>query len=381
MNSRERVLAAVNHREPDRVPVDMNGTIVTSLTRIAYERLRDYLGLPPDVEPEVSHFAMDTVRAQQDLLRHYAIDTRSIGMGAPSVFKGGMLPDGTQLDEFHIRWRKASYYWDVIEHPLADKTLAELPSAFWPDEHDAGRYQGLRERAKRLYETTDACLVLDIPGLGPFEGGCFLRGHGNFCTDLYTDPGYALAVMDKVTDSMILFWDHLLGEVGEYVQVVAQGDDVGMQSNPYISPDMYRKLVKPRKKRLFDFIHQRTKAKIFYHSCGSVFDLIPDFIEEGVDILNPIQRSAAKMDIGRLKREFGSELCFWGGGIDVQSQLPFLSPDAIEDVVKETIDILAPGGGFVFFPSHNIQPDVTPERIDRMYRAVLRHGVYRGGQE
>jgi uroporphyrinogen decarboxylase len=134
---------------------------------------------------------------------------------------------------------------------------------------------------------------------------------------------------------------------------------------------MYRKFVKPRHKRLFDFIHSKTDAKIFYHSCGSVYDLIPDFIEEGVDILNPVQRSAAKMDITRLKKEFGSEICFWGGGIDVQQQLPFLTPDEIEDEVKHTLDILGPGGGFVFFPSHNIQADVTPERIDRMYRTVL----------
>ena len=376
MTSRERVQATLEHHEPDRVPVDMNATIVTSLTRIAYQNLLEFLSFPPDRTPEVSHFAMDTVRARDDLLDRYGVDTRSIGMGVPFGFREEKLADGTLYDEYHIRWRKASYYWDVIEHPLADKGIDDLPTVPWPDEQDDGRYQGMRERAKKLFETTDTCLVVDIPGLGPFEGGCFLRGHANFCADFYENPAYAEAVMDKVTDTMILFWDRILQEVGEFVQVVAQGDDVGMQENTYISPAMYRKFVKPRKKRLFDFIHSRTKAKIFYHSCGSVYDLVPDFIEEGVDILNPIQRSAAKMDIGRLKREFGRELTFWGGGIDVQSQLPHGSLVEIEDIVKQTIDIMAPGGGFVFFPSHNIQADVSADRIDRVFQTVMKHGKY-----
>ncbi len=376
MDSRERIMNAVEHREPDRVPLDLNGTIVTSLTRIAYQRLRNYLGFDEDPDPEISHFAMDTVRAREDILRHYQIDTRAVAMREPFGFSMDFLPDGTVYDEYGIRWRKAAYYYDVIEHPLAGKEAADLDNIPWPDEHDSGRYRGLKEDAKRLYESTDKCLVADIPGLGPFEGGCFLRGHAEFCTDLYTDPGFAEAVMDRVTDSMILFWGHILDEVGEYVHIVAQGDDVGMQCNPYISPQMYRTFVKPRKKRLFDFIHSRTNAKIFYHSCGSVYDLIPDFIEEGVDILNPLQRSAAKMDIKKLKKEFGFDLCFWGGGIDVQQQLPFLSLQEIEDVVKETIDVLAPGGGFVFFPSHNIQADVTPERIDRVFQTVLEYGKH-----
>lgn len=194
--------------------------------------------------------------------------------------------------------------------------------------------------------------------------------------DLYVEPDYAEAIMDKITDSMIKFWGNILDEVGNFIQVAAQGDDVGMQRNPYISPEMYRKYVKPRQKRLFDFIHSKTEAKIFYHSCGSVYDLVPDFIEIGVDILNPVQRSAAKMDIRKLKSEFGNDICFWGGGIDVQQQLPFLELDEIEAVVKETIDIMAPGGGFVFFPSHNIQADVAPERIDRMYKAVVKYCDY-----
>jgi uroporphyrinogen decarboxylase len=376
MTSRERVLAAAEHREPDKVPVDLNGTMVTSLTRVAYTNLRDFLKLEPHPDPVVSHFAMDTVRAKNDMHDLYEIDTECIGLRPPQNGKDEHLPNGDYMDEYGHVWRQASYYWDVVKHPFADIGKEEIDKMPWPDEHDKGRYAGLREEAKHLRETTDSCIVFEIPGLGPFEGGCFLRGHGNFCTDLYADPVFAEAVLDKVTDSMILFWGHILEEVGDLVDVVAQGDDVGMQKSPFLSPDMYRKFIKPRKKRMFDFIHSKTDAKIFYHSCGSIYDYIPDFIEEGVDILNPIQRSAAKMDIAVLKKEFGRDVCFWGGGIDVQQELPFLSLSEIEDEVKRTLDIMAPGGGYVFFPSHNIQADVTPDRIDRMYKTVLDNRNY-----
>ena len=376
MNSRERVVAALNHKEPDKLPIDLNGTLVTALTRIAYENLRQYLGLEPDNDPNISSREMDTVRSLEDVLNHYQIDTRCIHLKAGLLSTSREMPDGTYYDAFGIRWKKASFYYDAIERPLAGKTIKDLDTAPWPERYDAGKVAGLREEARALYENTDYCLVADIPGLGPFEGACFTRGHDQFCMDLYLDIPFAEALLDKITDTIIAFWDQFLDKVGDYVQVCAQGDDVGMQSSPFISPDMYRRFVKPRQKRLFDFIHSKTDAKIFYHSCGSVYDLIPDFIEIGVDILNPVQRSAAKMDIEVLKREFGKDIYFWGGGIDVQQQLPYLSLPEIEDVVKRTIDILGPGGGFVFFPSHNIQADITPERFDRVFQTVLKNRDY-----
>lgn len=376
MTSRERLLCALDHKEPDKVPLDLNGTIVTSLTRIAYQKLREHLGFDPDPEPEVSHFAMDTVRARQDLIEHYEVDTASAAMRTPFGFQMEFQEDGTVYDEYNLRWKQTSFYYDVVEHPLASAAVEELDNAVWPKEDDPGRYRGLRDDIEALCDRSDACIVADIPGLGPFEGGCFLRGHAEFCTDLYADPAFAEALLDKVTDSMIRFWDNILSEIGDLIDVAAQGDDVGMQTSTYISPEMYRRFVKPRQKRLFEFIRSKTKAKIFYHSCGSVYDFIPDFIEMGVDVLNPVQRSAAKMEIGRLKREFGSDIAFWGGGIDVQQQLPYASTSEIADIVKETMDIMAPGGGFVFFPTHNIQADVSPDRIDAMFEAVRRYRDY-----
>jgi uroporphyrinogen decarboxylase len=161
--------------------------------------------------------------------------------------------------------------------------------------------------------------------------------------------------------------------VDGYVQVVAQGDDLGTQRGPWISPAMYRKLIKPHHKRLYDFIHSRTDAKVFMHSCGSVYDLIPDLIEVGVEVLNPIQRSAAKMDITNLKREFGKDLTFWGGGIDVQQVLPYATPDQIKAETHQSMDVLGKDGGYMFCAAHNIQPDVTPDRFDAMYQAALNY--------
>jgi uroporphyrinogen decarboxylase len=184
----------------------------------------------------------------------------------------------------------------------------------------------------------------------------------------------ALAILDKVTETDVALWDLFLQNVDGYVQVVAQGDDLGTQLSPWIAPDMNRTLIKPYHQRLYDFIHSKTQAKVFMHSCGSVFDLIPDLIEAGVQILNPLQRSAAKMDIVKMKQEFGTELCFWGGGIDVQQVLPFATLPQIEAEVSHSIDVLGRDGGYVFCAAHNIQPDVSPDRIDAMYMAALEHG-------
>jgi uroporphyrinogen decarboxylase len=149
-----------------------------------------------------------------------------------------------------------------------------------------------------------------------------------------------------------------------------------MQTSLFISPKMYRQFIKPCHQRIYDIIHSKTEAKVFVHSCGSIYDIIPDLIEIGVDILNPLQYGAAKMDRARLKKEFGEDLCFWGGGIDVQQVLPNASLDEIEEEVQRTIEIMAPGGGYVFVPTHNIQPDVTPDRLDKVYETALKYRHY-----
>jgi len=161
--------------------------------------------------------------------------------------------------------------------------------------------------------------------------------------------------------------------VGDYVQVVCQGDDIGMQSGLIISPELYRRFIKPCHRRIFEKIRSRTGAKIFMHSCGSIFEIIPDLIELGVEALNPIQRNAAKMNIFHLKQEFGHDLCFWGGGIDVQRDLPTADLEEIERIIQETLKQVGRGGGYIFALTHNIQPDVEPNKVDKAYQSALEY--------
>jgi uroporphyrinogen decarboxylase len=374
MNHRERVLAALDHRETDRVPLDMGSTIVTTLTRLAYQPLREHLGLPPDETPSISHRQMDTVYPREDLLARYDIDCRAVYLKGPWEFETKDLPGDRFTDEYGLLWEKASFYYDVVGRPFADlERPSDLATVQWPNPYDPGRLAGVREEARRLHEETDFLVVADIMCLGPFEGACFLRGYEQFCMDLYWNLDMAHAILEKVTETDIALWDLFLENVGAHAQVVAQGDDLGTQRGTWTAPDMYRSLIKPYHQRLYDFIHSKTKAKVFMHSCGSVFDIIPDLIDVGVDILNPIQRSAAKMDIATMKQEFGRDLCFWGGGIDVQQVLPFASHERIRDEVAYSIDTLGKDGGYVFCPAHNVQPDVSPDRIDVMYQAALAH--------
>ncbi|MBP1777148.1 MAG: putative methyltransferase [candidate division NC10 bacterium] len=209
-----------------------------------------------------------------------------------------------------------------------------------------------------------------------FEQGWALRGFENFYTDLVAEPEFAEALMQGVADYQIALYEHILAEVGPYVDVVMVAEDLGSQDGPLISPHTYRGMIKPVQKRIWHFIKSRTNARLFLHSCGSVRRYIPDLIELGVDILNPVQVAAAEMDPAELKREFGKDLTFWGGGCDTQRVLTFGTRDDVEREVRLRIRELGPGGGFVFNQIHNIQPGVPAENIVRMFDTVLTHGVY-----
>jgi uroporphyrinogen decarboxylase len=374
INSRERVLTALNHEEPDVVPIDMGSTENTTLCELAYLNLREYLGLEPDQDPYVINLMMGSVFPKEDLLLHYKIDFRPIRPSSTYIPKIEKLPDGDFYDEYRIRWRKAGFYYDMVEHPLKNFDYAGISSFQFPDPDDPKRRAGLKDQAKFLNEETDFAISVGHIAMGPFEMSGNLRSYEKFLTDIYCEPKIANKLLDKSLESAIEFWQVYLEEVGDYVQVVCQGDDLGTQIGPWISPKMYREWIKPRHKKLFDFIRTKTNAKIFLHSCGSVYDLIPDLIEAGVEILSPVQRSAAKMDLRKLKKDFGNDICFWGGGIDTQYFLPNASVLEIQDHVKETIDIMAPGGGYVFVPVHNIQSNIEPDKIDAIYQTAMKYG-------
>ena len=372
MTSRQRVMMAIDHKETDRVPLDFGSTMVSALTLGAYNKLRNFLGLEKNPNPVISNRNMFSVFPKDDILEYYNLDCHSVHGVTVGFFNAEYFPDTEEyIDEYNVKWRSASFYFDVVGRPLADKKKEDLKTAKWPDTSDKRRVSGLRKEAKRLFKETDYCLVLDIMCNGPFEQACKLRGHDKFLLDLYIDRPYAEELMDRIIQKDMELWDMYLDEIKDYVQIVAQGDDVGMQTGLFLSPKMYREIIKPYEKRLFDFIHSKTKAKLFYHSCGSVYDIIPDLIEIGVDILNPVQTGAAKMDLISLKKEFGKDITFWGGGIDTQMKLNRLSVMEIKEEVRRNIEIMGPGGGYIFAPTHNIQADVPPEKIDAIYQAAF----------
>jgi uroporphyrinogen decarboxylase len=379
LNSRQRVNTALNHSEPDKVPIDLGSTENTTITRIAYLNLRQHLGMEIDPDPFVINRQMDSVYPKEDLLERYGVDFRPVKPSPTWKSETREMHDDSFYDELGIRWKKASYYYDMVEHPMRGYTLDEIINTRWPDPFTPGRVAGIRAQAQDLHENTDRAIVVGHIIWGPFELACAVRGYEQFLVDFYQDTKLAETLLDKNLELAISFWDAYLTEVGEFVQVAAQGDDLGMQTGSIISPKMYRKFIKPRHKQLFDFIRSKSNAKIFLHSCGSVFDLIPDFIEAGVDILSPVQFTAANMDLEKLKKTFGKDLTFWGGGVDTQQMLPRGSIAEIKDQVSRIFDILAPGGGFVFVPVHNIQADISPERSHAVYETALVKRAYRTG--
>jgi len=373
MDSRERLLTALKHQEPDRIPIDLGG-LPSGIEVEAYDNLKKLIGF----QGETKTFVRDHAEIDEPVLERFGVDTRYIRIKPPRGYTRTLDKNNSYADIWGTRWAKppSSLYWDMVDYPIKEPTMEALRNYSWPDPDDPGLVEGLRERAKKLYETTGYALVVDLTGFGVFEQGWALRGMENFFMDFAADQRFAEALMQRVADYKISLWGHILDAVGEYVQVVMEADDMGTQQGPMVSPEAYRRLIKPAQKRVWQFIKSRTPAFLFLHSCGSVREFIPDFIEMGLDILNPVQVAAKDMDPVVLKREFGKDLTFWGGGCDTQHVLPFGAPDDVEKEVRRRVSELAQGGGFVFNQVHNIQPHVPPENILRMFETALRYGTY-----
>jgi uroporphyrinogen decarboxylase len=373
MTSRERVLAALNHTEPDRVPLDLGG-LATTIESVPYEELKTYLGL----KGETKTFLRDHVEPPQELLDRFGIDTRYVRLKPPKNFKTHIEPDNSYLDEWGTRWKKppSSLYWDPVEHPLKDADVEDLEGYPWPDPDDPGRVEGLRDEAKRLRAETDYAIIADMPVLGLFESGWVtLRGAEQYFMDMAINKPFIRALMEILTDLQIRFYKNYMDAVGDCIDIVVVADDLGSENGLLVSLDHYRELVKPYQRRLWQSIKENTDAHLFLHCCGSIHPLISDLIELGVDILNPVQVSAKNMDTQRLKSEFGDRITFWGG-IDTQHVLPFGSPEDVKNEVKKRIADLAPGGGYVLTAVHNIQAAVKPENICAMYDAARSYGRY-----
>ncbi len=373
MKPRERVLAALNHEEPDRVPLDLGGTLATSINIGAYEKLKSHLKL--DSPSRILSLRSMIADIEEEVLLRYEVDTRSLpllGNSRPTE----PLADGAFQDEWGVVRKQAdphAHFMDVVNPLDGERTLDDLENYPWPDAEDAGYTDGLAEAAEQAHRETDYAVILTLP-VGPLHLSQWLRGYESWMMDLAGNREFFEALMDKVIDIWLRISTRMLEAVGSNVDILFYGDDVAYQHGPMMRHETYEKQVKPYQQRIFDLLKGHG-AKILYHSCGSVVTLVDDFIELGVDALNPVQVSAAEMDTARLKHDFGDRIAFWGG-IDTQRVLPQGTPDEVRAEVRRRIRDLAPGGGYVLCPVHNIQREVPPENIEAMYQEALSSGRY-----
>ena len=382
MNPRERVMLALNHKEPDRIPIDLGGSICSSIHRDAYIELKKYLGMDLE-EIRMADYVQQLPYLDGALLERFGVDFRMVQLPAATAPDLHIFEEGDYY-AFVDRWGSKLYmpkdgglYFDWVDFPIKKATMEALDNYTWPQPDPPEYNAQLREQAEYLYQNTNYALVGSaVIGGGIFEQPARTMGLEDFFIALLTEPKFADRLMGQITEIYIESCNDYLEQVGEYLHVFTYWDDVSGQDGWLISPDIYRKMVKPKQRRLLEAIKSKTNAKVYYHSCGAVYDLIPDLIELGFDILNPVQVSARGMDTKRLKEEYGKDIVFWGGGADTQRVLPFGKPDEVANEVKRRIDDLAPGGGFVFAAVHNIQAFVPPENIVTMFEIALEYGKY-----
>jgi uroporphyrinogen decarboxylase len=367
MTPRERVLAAVSHKQPDRVPIDLGGTRDSSLVVEAYEKVKQYFGVE-DQNPLCDRM-MRVVHVDEQILKKLDIDTRAVFPGGP--LKGLAQEMGPR--KYRDAWGvvrvhpEGSYYYDQRESPLSGEiSINDIVQYPWPDPDDPGLVRGLKERVAWIRENTDCAAILTLPA--PFVHlSQYLRGFEDWFCDIMLNPKRLEALFDAVLEITLQIAKHQLAEVGREVDIIICADDLGAQTGLQMSYEKYVQLIKPRHEKFFRQVHEMTPAKLLLHTCGSVARIIDDLIEIGVDILNPVQPSAAGMNPIELKKKYGSRLAFWGGP-DAQKTLPFGSVADITKMVEDLVEGMGAGGGFVLSSCHNIQPDVPLENILTLFR-------------
>jgi uroporphyrinogen decarboxylase len=367
MTHRERLLAAVSHRQPDRVPIDLGGTRDSSLVAEAYEKLKKHFGFT--AENKLSDRMMRVVEVDEKLLQTLDIDTRAVFPGAPTQGRAKELgPDSYQDDWGVIRIHpEGSYYYDQREFPLSGEipvsAIAHYP---WPDPDDPGLIRGLKGRVQWIRENTDCAAILTLPA--PFVHlSQYLRGYEDWFMDFILNPRRLEALFDAVLEVTLQMARNELQEVGKDVDIVICADDLGAQTGLQISREHYVKYIKPRHEKFFRQIHELSPAKLLFHSCGSVAGIIDDLIEIGVDILNPVQPAAAGMNPVALRKKYRGRIAFWGGP-DPQYTLPRGTVAEVKKVVEDLVEGMSEGGGFVLSSCHNIQPDVPLENILALFQ-------------
>ena len=382
MTSRERVLRALNHQIPDRVPIDLGG-FQTGIHRRAYEALIEHLGI--DDEVGILDPVQQLAAPCEEVLQRFHVDIRYLVAHGPDSFTGGIEQNerGGRLwhdlkDEFGVVWSMPDdqmLFMDISHHPLADASIADLGNYPFPTGNDPTRFSGLREQAQRMRDETPYAVSTGIGGV-VYEICWYMRGLEQWFIDTIEQPAFCEVLLDRTLDFWLGYYTQFMAEVGDLVDVVMIGDDLAGQKGPLFRPAFYREVVHPLQRQIPEYIHTRTDAKVWYHTCGACQEYIPDLIAGGVDVLNPVQISAKGMDPAWLKREFGDRLSFWGGAIDSQHVLPSASPEEVREHVRRNVEMLKPGGGYVFNSVHNIQAGVPAENIVAMYEAAYEFGFY-----
>lgn len=371
MTPRERVLAALNHQTPDVVPFDVGGIKTTSLNIHAYEKLRHYLGL--ETPGEIAHYRSQRAQLPEEVSRFLETDVRRVHIPYPRPLPKTVTAP-VQVDEWGSEWTQAATGLYFVSRPgLAQaETVSDLHAYPWPDPGTLVPVLQLAEAARHLRAKTDCAICLDLPDT-VVHISQNTRGFEQWLIDSAADLPFFETMLDSITEIYLAMVEQLLPAVGDNIDLVLICDDIAIQTGPLISPEAYRKLIKPRQARILQAIKDNSPAKIIFHSCGSIAWALPDIIDMGADALNPVQVSAAGMDTGRLKREFGGKICFWGG-IDTQRILPFGTPAEVGEEVKKRVANLAANGGYVIGSVHIIQQEVPPENILAMAEAAHLYG-------
>ena len=408
MTSRERILATIAHQEPDRVPIDMGATPSSGISAIAYGRLNRHLGFSQS-KNRVYDVVQQLAQPEDHILDRFKIDvvdlgrrfnTRDEDWRAVTLFdgssadypawfqptatpEGGWLafaPDGTeiamQLKDMNF-YDQTCFPW-IDDYPadmagltdaMAKVHWAALAHSPWDNAGQPGFWERLRAEAIALRASSDRAIMV-VVGCNLFEWGTFLRRMDNFLMDLIAEPESVERVLDALMEIHLRTLEKVCAAVGDVVDLCRFGDDLGTDTGPFMAPATYRSLFKARHAKLCDYVHRNSTMKTFLHSCGSIHALLPDLIEAGFDVINPVQTACRDMEAEKLKRDFGKDITFWGGGADTRATLNHGSPADVRADVLGRLKVFAPGGGFVFNTIHNILPDVPPENIIAMFDAI-----------
>ncbi len=380
MTGRERVLATLNHKEPDRVPIEFGSSQISSLVvgrPYGYAALCELLGVTDYAEPEINYYLNSVKNVDQRLMRRFGADLRWVTAGAPEVVR---QPDGTLVDAWGLVLTPTGTF-NVVEDANTPLRGASSPAdidayPLWPDLSDPRITAGKRDEAAA--HQRDGYAVVASLGTGGrlFHNYSWLRGFDNWLIDMYENPRLYHALAERILEVGLGYVRAFLPAVADHADLVYIADDLGTQRSTLMSPEAYRTFCKPYHRRLIAAIKDvAPRAKILMHSCGAISSLIPDLIDVGVDVLNPVQPKAADMEPRSVKRRFGRDLSFLGG-LDIQELLPFGSTDEIRAGVRDLLDAYAPGGGYIFAPSHEILPEVRPASIVAMFDAALEFGGY-----